>query len=136
MSLFAGGNKKSSNVTNISNDNRQTDNKVAAENSTVLTSGGGSLTNQAGAVVAGERSNISIQSVDPGSYAFAGEVVDRAFASVAATQSAAGSMVAAQGETVAKLAQGTPIGIDWKGMLLPLAVVGAVLALVFLRRKG
>lgn len=139
MSMFGGGNKQSSNKTTISNDNRQTDATVNANQSSVVTAGAGTLnyTDSAGSVSAGKNSTINISSVDPNSYQFASTVVDRAFASVAASQQAAAGQTASIGETVAKLAQGTPLGVDWKRWLVPAgAVVAIVIGLVFLRRKG
>lgn len=132
------GSSKSATTTQVSTvDNRQVDAKVSAQDSSVITAGAGTLNlaDSRGAISAG--GNVNVDSTSPQAWDFSSRVVDRAFATVAAGQAAAGSQVQGIGDTIAKLAQGSPIGVDWKRWLVPAgAVVAVVIGLVFLRRKG
>ncbi len=131
---FLGSQKTASNSTHIDSSSR--DNRVAAQDSSVLSSGGGNLTNQAGALINSGRGNLNVSSIDPGSFQLASDVAHSAIQSAAASQSAAFGLAQSATTDAQKLAQGGPIGTDWKGLILPLAVVGAVLALIFLPHKG
>lgn len=102
-----------------------TDNSVRSSNTSA----------DGGAVVAGEGAKITIKSntrmVDPGSFAFASELVKDVLHSQTVSQQTAAASQAATQDTVAKLAQGSPLGLDWKTLAIPLAVAGVVIVLIF-----
>lgn len=94
-----------------------------------------------GSIVAGEAASINVtsnvQTVDPGSYQFASELIKDTFNAQRVTQQTAAETVSKTQDTVAKLAQGSPLGLDWKALALPLGIVAALGLLLFgaARRK-
>lgn len=114
-----GSSKVAKNTTNI--DARQQDNKVAAQDSNVVSTAGGSYSTTDASGQINARGNLSITQVDPNSFGFASHLIDQVFGANATTlaNARAGqqSATAALGDAVERVTSAaTPpaAGSSWK----------------------
>lgn len=140
MGLFDKSSSKSSSSVDQSTKNYQ----AGVDAGGALAQGGG-VAAGAGAIAA--QGSITVHQTDPGSFAFASDVVRSAFeastratnAAVTSSQSAALAAAGVAGDasrTVAELAAGQPVGIPWSKLAWPLAIAGVLIAFAVFRRKG
>ncbi len=142
---FLGSSKNATNSTAVANDNRTQDNKVAAQDSTVISTAGGALTDSSGSINA--TGSISITQTDPNSYGFASKLIDQVFGANATTLANARSQAATATESLGRAAEAAqaavalPVaGSSWQtwakwGAIVAGAGFGVVLLVKFIRRK-
>lgn len=138
---FLGSNKTAETTQTIHQDYRQTDAKVAADNSKVFTNAGGtikgSVADYGESIGAGKRSRVRISNVYNGSYSAPSDIARAASGSVGSGAGVgAGVSLAPTGSVGAEVAGGS--GVNWKlwGMVGGAVVAVVAVVVVVIKRKG
>lgn len=126
---FGSPSSTSRNQTTINTDNRQQDNKIAAENAgQIVSTAGGNF--ESGTIKGSGNSRITINQTDPNSFEFASRLFDSLLGSNQQTIANASNTTSRALDTVAQLAAGQQIGGEspssWKRWAAIAAVIAAV----------